>query len=297
MHNWSRYACYRGTHIPISLNPAEEERRQEHESDDMAINSLNPLATGESTPVLQAPTTAPQVQTEQVARMDALELAQHQTVMHASILEATILSRSDQPDTRAQHRGVKNLKESSGDEAADISLAVLRSKEDPPAPLSNDGVVLFRLTQHGQTDEVQGVLLESPILDPCRLRVQEAHCRVDPEWANGAKLFIPCTEHQITELNITLKDYHVLALMEDRETIEEALKEAKIPKAKRPKIKLENQMNETPDQFEGQVDSVPFPASSAACADVSEPAVYSCEPSLEIERCFVGTASSFGFSQ
>jgi len=123
----------------------------------------------------------------------------------------------------------------------ELLQAIQRSKADVPAVLSGDNVVLLKLTRMARTKEVLSVLLESEALLECRRRVLEAGCEITPSWASGAKLFVPCTESQVLELEqagFELMDHHVLALREDKEVISQALKA--LPKKKRPNLSCEH---------------------------------------------------------
>jgi len=117
-------------------------------------------------------------------------------------------------------------------------LDAIRRSQATAIPLSNDGVVLLRLTRMARTPEVIDTLLTSPALEQCRNRVTDAGCEVAPFGCAGAKFFVPCTTRQLDELaeaGIELMDHHILALHYDQGVIEEALKQS-LPRARRPRL-------------------------------------------------------------
>jgi len=120
---------------------------------------------------------------------------------------------------------------------AELMKAIQRSRATA-APLSNDGVVLLRLTRMARTPEVIETLLTSPALQQCRNRVTDAGCEITPLGSAGPKFFVPCTTKQMDELaeaGIELMDHHILALNGDQGFIEEALKHS-LPRARRPRL-------------------------------------------------------------
>ena len=57
-------------------------------------------------------------------------------------------------------------------------------------------------------------------------RMRDAGCDVAPDWAGGAKLFVPFTPEQMADLDamgLELEGHHVLALSSDKRAMEEAL--------------------------------------------------------------------------
>lgn len=122
----------------------------------------------------------------------------------------------------------------------ELQRAIVLSKA-AGVPISGDGVVLLRLTRCAQTPEVRAALAESPLLEPCRRRVQEAGCSMSPPSARGcggAMLLVPLTQELIEELPQKLCDYHIVAHLADVERIRATLKKY-VHWKKRPKLGFE----------------------------------------------------------
>lgn len=127
------------------------------------------------------------------------------------------------------------------EEKEKLDAVIKRSRQDI-FKLSGDNVVLLRLTRCSQTPETIKVLQTSPKLAHCHRRVQEAGCEFAPNWAEGAKFFVPITREQLDELAETgfqIEKNHVLALREDKAIIEEAL-DVELRGKKRVKVRPEH---------------------------------------------------------
>jgi len=114
---------------------------------------------------------------------------------------------------------------------------MVQSKADIPdtgVPLSNDGVIIIRLTSRSRTPAVRSALLQSEVLEQCRSRVAEAGFSLTPGWANGAVLLVPLTEEHLAELDVDVSHHHIIVLSEDVQAVRAALKA--IPYKKRPKL-------------------------------------------------------------
>jgi len=82
----------------------------------------------------------------------------------------------------------------------DLLIAMRNSRSELP-PLSNDGVVIFRLTRKANAPQVNELLFDpTGPLAALHQRVLEADCEVAPEWSPVKALFVPCTEAQMEEL-------------------------------------------------------------------------------------------------
>lgn len=74
---------------------------------------------------------------------------------------------------------------------ADVADGLLRSKTvgaQSGTGSSSDEVVVVRLTRMARSPQVTHLLLQSPVLEPCRLRMRQARCDIMPLWAAGAKI-------------------------------------------------------------------------------------------------------------
>jgi hypothetical protein len=174
-------------------------------------------------------------------------------------------------------RGVLEDLDNVRQQETDQLLAALQLSKCSPPPLNSDGVVLLRLTRMARSVDVVNLLVEAPTLAACRARVTDAGCDITPDWACGAKLFVPCTSEQVDELElqgIELSEHHILALLSDKETIEDALKA--LPHSRRPRLSEDHRANKQ----NGLADEV-------VVADEREP--------LLIVEHFLGTDSSVGF--
>jgi len=110
------------------------------------------------------------------------------------------------------------------DENASIAEAILRSRCNPPpegVPLSDDGVVVLRLTRKARSQQVAKIWSGSPLLAACHSRVAEAGgCSWSHAW-----MLVPISQEQFCEVGIELKDHHIVCLAADIANIRTALKE------------------------------------------------------------------------
>lgn len=114
---------------------------------------------------------------------------------------------------------------------------------------SSEEVVVVRLTRMVRSSKVTNLLLQSPILEPCRLRVQAAGGDIMPSWAAGAKIFVPRIQpHELAEAGVKLQDHHLVVYRSDVDLLQAAL--AEIPCRQRPKLSQEQHMGKRKDQAE-----------------------------------------------
>jgi len=135
-------------------------------------------------------------------------------------------------------------------EQQQLTETILQSKACSGAAVSGDDVVIFRLTRC--SIEIHNALGTSPQLAACRSHVEEAGCRIRPDFS-PAIFLVPITGEQYAELGLNLRFHHVLACRSDRASIEEALRH--VPAAQRPKLrdeKLEHVSPEYPEPAFGQ---------------------------------------------
>ena len=97
--------------------------------------------------------------------------------------------------------------------ASDLARALAHSRAEAEAlPLSRDGVTLFRLTRNRRSSEVRSLLMNPQgALAHLHKRMADASCDVAPDWADGAKLFVPFTPEQLDELEsmgLELENHH-----------------------------------------------------------------------------------------
>lgn len=128
---------------------------------------------------------------------------------------------------------------------ADVADGLLRSKTVAGAQSgtgsSSDEVVVVRLTRMARSPQVTHLLLQSPVLEPCRLRVRQAGCDIMPLWAAGAKIFVPSIQPQdVAEAGVKLQDHHLILYRSDVHLLQEVL--AEMPCRQRPKISHEQDM-------------------------------------------------------
>jgi len=184
-------------------------------------------------------------------------------VVHAEV-SATVESAGDSVQTRAPAEDAdkdadlgqaveESTREAVERENADVADAIVRSKADAPQWLTPDGVVLLRLTRHAKAVEVATALTSAPELEHCRALVYEAGCEIQPEWAGGAWLLVPCTREQFHEVGLTTSAVHILALSRDEEAVRRALQ--RLPKEKRPKLRPEILGNAVPMAEVGRPDA------------------------------------------
>jgi hypothetical protein len=126
---------------------------------------------------------------------------------------------------------------------ADFAEALARSRaEAGELPLSRDGVTLFRLTRNHRSSEVVNLLMDPEgELAHLHKRMRDAGCDVAPDWAGGAKLFVPFTPEQLDDLDamgLELEGHHILALSSDKRAIEEAL--TPVRRKKRPRVSVKH---------------------------------------------------------
>jgi len=216
----------------------------------------------------------PEVRTQEAA-VPQCPVSQHATPQCAVLQEG---AGAEVDRVEPQDQGGTEVEKAQGQdqcEAEQIFEAIRQSKDE--APLSMDGVVLYSLKKYSRTEEVTHLLLESGALAEYRKRTVDAGCEVSPKWAHGAKLFVPCTEQILDELqamDLKLAGHHILALSSDRRGIEAAIKS--LPNNRRPKLKVQHgSTNAVASQSSGKQPE----------ADV-----------LEVEHAFA-TDSSYGFPE
>ena len=129
-------------------------------------------------------------------------------------------------DADASHMGPEAREAEKAE--ADFTEALVRSRaEAREMPLSGDGIALFRLTRNQRSSEVVSLLMDSQgALAHLHRGMRDAGCDVAPDWAGGAKLFVPFTPEQMADLDamgLELEGHHVLALSSDKRLMEEAL--------------------------------------------------------------------------
>lgn len=106
---------------------------------------------------------------------------------------------------------------------------------------SGEGVVVIRLTRMARSPQVTNLLLQSPVLESCRRRVRDAGCDIMPDWAAGAKVFVPSIQSQeVAEAGVTLQDHHLIVYSSDVHLIQKVL--AEMPCRQRPKVSREQDM-------------------------------------------------------
>ena len=109
---------------------------------------------------------------------------------------------------------------------ADVADGLLRSKT---------------VARMARSPHVTNLLLHSPVLEPCRLRVRQAGCDIMPLWAAGAKIFVPSIQPQdVAEAGVKLHDHHLILYRSDVHLLQEVL--AEMPCRQRPKISHEQDM-------------------------------------------------------
>lgn len=119
---------------------------------------------------------------------------------------------------------------SSLDENSQVAKELLKSKLELDASLVLDGgnmtelddVLVLRLTRMARSAEVTAILLGSDVLEECRQRMTAAGYDITPQWAGGAKLFVPLEQEQV-EAIVTLQHFHIVAYSSDVERIKQAL--------------------------------------------------------------------------
>eukprot|EP00930_Biecheleria_cincta_P025521 TRINITY_DN18163_c0_g2_i1.p1 TRINITY_DN18163_c0_g2~~TRINITY_DN18163_c0_g2_i1.p1 ORF type:complete len:519 (-),score=92.22 TRINITY_DN18163_c0_g2_i1:300-1856(-) len=117
--------------------------------------------------------------------------------------------------------------------------ALQNSKANIPStglPLNSDGVVVLRLTRMACSLKLREHLRTAETLAPCRQRVVEAGCAVEPESTNGPQFFVPLTHDQIVEAELELSSEHVVLLNSDVEQFREALREFNCKGKRRPAL-------------------------------------------------------------
>ena len=186
------------------------------------------------------------------------------------------------------------------EENADLMRALQLSKTEP-TPLSCDGVVLLRLTRVARSPDVAAIFLDHPALEDCRNRVINAGCEITPSWASGARLLVPFTEPQFSELmqeGFELSDHHILALSSDQESIEVALKD--LPRKSPPRLSSGRKMqeevgrpnlqgNSSTGSREGTSSHHQYPS------DLQDPDEDYDGPMVVVESAFPATNSSLGY--
>ena len=81
-------------------------------------------------------------------------------------------------------------------EATDIARAIQPSKAD----MLQEQLVLLQLTRQARSAKVSEQFLKAPQLAHCRQRVAEAGSELQPDWAGGAWLLTPLSEHLVFSL-------------------------------------------------------------------------------------------------
>lgn len=97
----------------------------------------------------------------------------------------------------------------------------MRSKAD--APVTDDGVMVMRLTKLGHYAEVMAALASSDHLCGPVSRVTEAGCEVRPSWT-PALLLVPLKQSQVEELGVELRAHHIVGCEGDKDLVLAALK-------------------------------------------------------------------------
>eukprot|EP00930_Biecheleria_cincta_P087231 TRINITY_DN76485_c0_g1_i1.p1 TRINITY_DN76485_c0_g1~~TRINITY_DN76485_c0_g1_i1.p1 ORF type:complete len:433 (-),score=66.99 TRINITY_DN76485_c0_g1_i1:414-1712(-) len=106
---------------------------------------------------------------------------------------------------------------------------------------SGEEVVVIRLTRMARSPQVTNLLLQSPALESCRRRVRDAGCDLMPEWAAGAKVFVPSIQSQeVVEAGVTLQDHHLIVYQSDVHLIQQVI--AEMPRRQRPKVSHQQAM-------------------------------------------------------
>lgn len=147
-------------------------------------------------------------------------------------------------------------------EQEQLHEVILRSKADGPQPISSDDVVIFRLTRFSK--QIQDVLRSSPCLANCRQRVEASGCEVVPVFSDST-FFVPITEEQYKELQLTLQPHHIVAWRGDQAAIVEALRA--VPASKRPKMRFDHRAHEVEGVAEEPMSPCTSQKSPTAYAD------------------------------
>jgi len=130
-------------------------------------------------------------------------------------------------------------------------MVAIRDSAREPAPLSGDGVKLFKLIGKKNNPKVDEILLDPDgPLKQLHARVRDAGCEVNPPWSPLKAIFVPCSEQQIEDLidqRYELMDHHILALSSDADELDKALRE-NICKKSRPKLKTQGPPSDSDDE-------------------------------------------------
>lgn len=95
---------------------------------------------------------------------------------------------------------------------------------------------MLRLTRMARSPLLRKHLKDTVILAPCRQRVEDAGCSLEPSWGDGAQLFIPLTHEQLAEAELELSFDHVIILNSEADLFRTALREFNCKGKVRPKL-------------------------------------------------------------
>jgi len=216
-----------------------------------------------------------------------------------------IVEEAEEVDEEKQSVVLTSLNEAKEEEDAALARALLNSKHDAPTTLSCDGVVILRLTRKARSREVHDALTTSPTLARCHKRVEDAGCSLSPDWASGARLFVPLTQEQLEESGRQLADHHVIALASDLEDIKAALRQIKFKD--RPKVTLDYSAGDNAHQTVGTDPAGDAPTRNIAEEDPSSSSIGN-EGGMDnsdddgfvdvvLEYTYTPTDSGFGFPE
>ena len=180
---------------------------------------------------------------------------------------------------------------------ADFTEALVRSRaEAREMPLSGDGIALFRLTRNQRSSEVVSLLMDSQgALAHLHRGMRDAGCDVAPDWAGGAKLFVPFTSEQMADLDamgLELEGHHVLALSSDKRLMEEAL--TPVCRKDQPRISVKHGADRGPRTSHDASSSSGAPAAVADANTLIDSLVH--DDVLEVVQA-IRTDSSLGFPE
>eukprot|EP00930_Biecheleria_cincta_P098653 TRINITY_DN9030_c0_g1_i1.p1 TRINITY_DN9030_c0_g1~~TRINITY_DN9030_c0_g1_i1.p1 ORF type:complete len:250 (+),score=31.61 TRINITY_DN9030_c0_g1_i1:622-1371(+) len=127
-----------------------------------------------------------------------------------------------------------------------------------------EDVVILVVRKRSQTPEVTSILLDSPILEELQSRMTAVGRRVDEDWADGAKIYVPLEQKHLIDAGVELKKDHILAYSKDFGLIKAALR--KLPSGERgPNVK---QLR--PLQLMDPANSDFLPPAAACWADMTD---------------------------
>lgn len=135
---------------------------------------------------------------------------------------------------------------------------------------------------------MEAALTTSPSLAHCHKRVMDAGCCLSPEWALGARLFVPLTREQLEESGKKIADHHIIALASDVEHIRAALRHLKFKD--RPKVVFTD--NTDRQQLADRNEGMGGRGSGGVTADVDDGLV-----DVVVEDTYAPTDSSLGYPE